>query len=106
MPRILSLAAACFLVWAVERSAEACTVGGVVVPCEYPPIEQSVPCLHKIKAAPAAAPPDTILDRVTLTAPNTTCNDGSPAVFYVRRSLGPGGWNKWLIIFNGGGAGF
>jgi hypothetical protein len=88
--------------------AGACTVNGAAVPCEYPPIEQSVACLPAfgILPAPPAAAVDTRLHRVTMSAPNTTCNDGSPGVFYVRRSLGPFGWNKWLIVIDGGGAGF
>lgn len=86
----------------------ACTLNGNPVPCEYPPIDQGTGCPVSFlpNPAPPAAPVNTILHRVTLNSPETTCNDGSPGVFYVRPSMGPGGWNKWLIVLEGGGTGF
>jgi uncharacterized protein (TIGR03437 family) len=59
---------------------------------------------------PAHVPKGTDLVKVTLNAPEAVCNDGSPAIMYVRRSvagardsMGPVD-NKWIIHNQEGGA--
>lgn len=61
---------------------------------------------------PSHIPRGSDLVKVTLTAPEALCNDGSPAVMYVRRStvgardaLGPVD-NKWIIHLQEGGGCF
>lgn len=44
------------------------------------------------------------LRRVTLAAPDARCNDGSPAVMYVRPALTPAGAGRWWLLLQGGGA--
>ncbi len=40
---------------------------------------------------------------VNATARNAICNDGSPAIYYVRRGAGCGA-KRWLVAFEGGGS--
>lgn len=44
------------------------------------------------------------LRRVALRAPDARCNDGSPAVMYVRPALTPAGAGRWWVLLQGGGA--
>lgn len=49
--------------------------------------------------------PGNDLRKVTLSAyPNAVCNDGSPAIMYVRRSSAPAAENKWIIHQQAGGS--
>ncbi len=44
------------------------------------------------------------LDVDTGTFPNAVCNDGTPAVYYVRRATNPAHVDKWVLQLQGGGA--
>lgn len=48
--------------------------------------------------------PGNDLQRVTLQAENATCNDGTPAVMYVRPASNPDQQDKWVFHLQGGGA--
>ncbi len=50
---------------------------------------------------PATTPPPGDLHR--LTVPDTRCNDGSPAVVYVRAATDPAHADDWVLFMHGGG---
>lgn len=68
----------------------------------------AVPMLDE--ALPCSPTPDTgvaegdDLVRVTLSDPRAVCNDGTPAVMYVRRAASPDQEDRWVFHLQGGGA--
>lgn len=80
----------------------------VVAACGAGPTESEVPLLADAGLCePEAEPgvvPGTDLERLTLTASDAVCNDGTPAVAYVRAApSGSPDADKWLIFLEQGG---
>lgn len=61
--------------------------------------------LDSVCGAPGtpSVPPGTQLQKLTLTASDALCNDGTSAVAYVRRALSPAAEGRWVIVLEGGG---
>lgn len=47
--------------------------------------------------------PGNDLHKVTLTDPDAICNDGTPAIMYIRAANGPAATNRWVIHMQAGG---
>ena len=83
----------------------------VIAPPTLPPIMSEPPAnqVELIDQALSCSPTDdstvqagTDLSKLTLTQSNAVCNDGTPAVMYVRKASEPVLANTWLIFFQGG----
>lgn len=72
-------------------------------------LEAAVPlttaqCGPEFDGVGSSTAPGTDLHRVTLHGASEVCNDGSPAVFYIRRATPGGGHERdWLVWLEGGG---
>lgn len=69
---------------------------------EVPEIDEALPC-----GRGDSLPPGNVVFRVNVNLanfPNAICNDGSGAVFFVRRYTNEADRNKWQIHLQGGGA--
>lgn len=66
-----------------------------------PPIAESLPCPPARSPALSVTSGDDLL-RVSLAHPDAVCNDGSPAVLYVRAGQGAGA-DRWVIWLDSGG---
>ena len=55
-------------------------------------------------APKAPVAPGKDLRKLTLNAPNAICNDGSPAVIYIRPAADPAKNNEWIFHLQGGGS--
>ncbi len=85
--------------------------GGVVCGQTVPNIRETAYCPNYPSGKPPLTPPATTageLRKVVLNAPGAVCNDGSPAIMYVRAARagateldGPSA-NRWVIHFEGG----
>lgn len=113
MNRIHLVASLCPLVLSVACGEAAHpTPAGDAAPDVAPDAATVVPLIGDVlacgkKGSAGATEPGTELPKVTLDTkvfPNALCNDGSPAVLYVRPASDPGAKNKWLIHISGGGA--
>lgn len=109
---VVALAGALSVISLTEDSlAQSCTqttAAGVttVVPCGPPLVENTVACTVPNAEQPHTGPVNARLWRKTLSSSSTQCMDGTPAVFYVRAATNPNRANDWLVILEGGGAGF
>lgn len=66
-----------------------------------PPIDESLACPPARSPALSVTPGDDLL-RATLAHPDAVCNDGSPAVLYVRAGR-DAGVDRWVIWLDSGG---
>lgn len=122
---IASLAAACAVLWAAGGCSPAPDAGGVAATAgagggggasgssasaggssEVPRIddaltEETCPAGSTPPGPNVAAGPD--LHKVTLNDPAAVCNDGSPAVMFVRAAAGPAASSSWVIFLQSGG---
>jgi hypothetical protein len=73
------------------------------VDCVVRPISIALECPGGDPPTPdIAAGPD--LHKVTLNAPRAICNDGTPAVMYIRRAANPASATRWVIYLQAGGS--
>jgi len=106
MSRLCSLALLA-LAAATPASATDCLLDGVAHDCFYPPYSKASKSGLDAGFVPGpGVPAFRRLHRVTLTGPDSVCNDGSPAVMYVREAQTVADQDKWLIVLEGGGTGF
>lgn len=93
------------------KGSEADTIGDVSDASSSDSEDTSIPSALFIREAFDCTPrPGTGVDvgtdlkKVTLTAPEAICNDGSPAVMYVRAAATPAAANDWVFHLQGGGS--
>ncbi len=66
-------------------------------------IALSLPCQGGSPPAPSQGP-GLDLHKVTISAPDAICNDGSPGVFYIRRAESAEHLTRWVFHLEGGGS--
>lgn len=87
---------------ALSLSTASCDSGGgdevLLIDAEF----ADDPCIGGTAPRPGL-PAGTALHRIKLTAPDAVCNDGSPAVMYVRAAATMATTHNWVFHFQGGG---